>query len=97
MVGTVHKLDGSTYAVEPANLINLCFSVLGGDPEDWAFDIDSRTRFVCVHAPFSTESLNNVVTFKVGMKVRGNAIIFGYADMVEQGYVVSPGEHEEGV
>lgn len=97
MIGTVYKLDGSTREVEPDNLINLCFSVLGGEPEDWAFDADRRCRIVCVHAPFSTESLNNVVTFKAGMKVRGNAIIFDHADMVEEGYVVPPGEREEGV
>ena len=95
MVGTVYKLDGSTYEVEPDSLINLCLSVLGGGPEDWAFDADRRARIVCVHEPFSTESLNNIVTFKAGMQVRGNAVIFDHADMVEEGYVMAPGEHEE--
>lgn len=97
MIGTVYKLDGSTYDVEPTSLLRLACAVLAGDPEDWAFDPDRRARVVCVHAPFSTEDFNTVATFRAGMKVRGDAIIFDHADMVAEGYVLPPGEHEEGV
>jgi hypothetical protein len=97
MFGTVYKADGTRFEVEPHSVINLCRGVLPQGVEQWAFDADKRRRYVVIHAPFCSEPANPQASFVAGMLIHGNAIIFGYEDMIENGYIMPPGEWEEGV
>ncbi len=89
---TVFALGKLPEQVIVTDLMSFASAVVSAHPEDWCLDPSATKRWVICHAPMRDEPVNTRVSFLAGQVVYGNAIVFDYAQMADNGFLPPEGE-----